>query len=42
MREANEGTGIKFPKWARAYVSYVLPVVILVIFLQGYWAKFAG
>ena len=42
LAEANEGTGIKFPKWARTYVSYVLPVVILVIFLQGYWAKFAG
>ncbi len=42
LKEANEGTGLKFPKWAKAYVSYVLPVVILVIFLQGYWAKFMG
>ncbi len=42
LKEANEGTGLKFPRWAKAYVSYVLPVIILVIFLQGYWAKFGG
>lgn len=42
LKEANEGTGLKFPGWAKVYVSYVLPVVILVIFLQGYWAKFGG
>lgn len=39
LTEANEGTGLKFPRWVRGYVSYVLPVVILGIFLQGYWAK---
>ena len=42
MAEANAGTGIRFPRWARVYVSYVLPLIILVIFLQGYWAKFFG
>lgn len=42
LDEANAGTGIQFPRWTRIYVSYVLPVIILVIFLQGYWAKFAG
>ena len=36
MREANEGTGIKFPRWAKAYVSYILPLIVLCIFLQGY------
>lgn len=42
MAEANAGIGIRFPRWARVYVSYVLPLIILVIFLQGYWAKFFG
>lgn len=41
LKEANEGQGIKFPTWARIYVSYCIPVIVLVIFLQGYWAKFA-
>lgn len=39
-KEANEGTGIKFPSWARIYVSYVIPLVVLYIFFQGYWSKF--
>ena len=42
LQEANEGTGIKFPRQVKWYVSLVLPIVILIIFLQGYWAKFAG
>ncbi|WP_077610452.1 sodium-dependent transporter [Clostridium sp. Marseille-P2415] len=40
MKEANEGKGIKFPVWVRSYVTYVLPVIVLVIFIQGYAAKF--
>lgn len=40
--EANEGEGIKFPKWTRIYVSYILPLIVLFIFVQGYWSKFVG
>ena len=40
LGEANEGKGIKFPVWARVYVSYIIPVVVLYIFVQGYWSKF--
>ena len=42
LGEANEGKGIKFPVWARVYVSYIIPVVVLYIFVQGYWSKFFG
>ena len=35
LGEANEGKGIKFPVWARVYVSYIIPVVVLYIFVQG-------
>lgn len=38
--EANAGKGMKFPKWSRVYVSYILPVIVLVIFVMGYWQKF--
>lgn len=38
--EANTGSGLKFPKWARIYVSYILPLIVLLIFVQGYVSKF--
>ena len=33
MAEANEGEGIHFPAWARIYVSYILPLIVLGIFI---------
>lgn len=35
MAEANEGTGLKVAKWMRPYMTYVLPVIVLVIFVVG-------
>ena len=40
LKEANAGQGLKFPAWARAYVTYAVPVIILFLFAQGYWSKF--
>lgn len=40
IKEADTGNGIKFPKWIRGYVTYVLPVVVLYIFAMGYKAIF--
>lgn len=31
--EVNEGKGIKMAKWLRPYLTYVLPVVIIVVFI---------
>lgn len=42
LKEANAGEGLRFPRWVKGYVSYVIPVIILFIFIQGYWSKFAG
>ena len=42
MAEANEGEGIHFPAWTRVYVSYILPLIVLIIFIQGYASKFLG
>lgn len=39
-QEANTGEGIRFPAWSRIYVSYILPLIVLFIFVQGYIAKF--
>ncbi len=40
LKEADTGSGVKFPKWMRVYVSYILPLIVLFIFVQGYIAKF--
>ena len=42
LAEANEGQGIRFPRWVRFYVTYILPLIVLVIFVQGYVSKFMG
>lgn len=39
MDEANAGSGISFPKQAKFYVSWVLPLVVIFIFLFGLWEK---
>ena len=36
VNEANEGEGIAFPTWARVYVSYILPLIVLFILIEGY------
>ena len=40
LKEANTGQGISFPKKTCFYVSYIIPIIILVIFIQGYVSKF--
>ena len=39
-REANTGRGLKVGNWMRVYVTYVLPVIILFLFLVGINDKF--
>lgn len=42
IKEANTGKGLKFPtgKGICFYVTYILPLIIFIIFAQGYWEKF--
>lgn len=40
--EADQGKGPKFPVWARLYVSYILPFIVLFIFIQGYITTFSN
>ncbi len=35
VAEANEGKGLKVAKWMRPYMTYVIPVLILIIFFMG-------
>lgn len=40
LSEANSGSGIRFPGWTRIYLKYVLPCIVIFIFIQGYWTFF--
>lgn len=40
MAEANAGNGIKFPNAIRLYVKYILPLIILFVFVMGYISMF--
>ena len=40
QKEANTGTGLKMPNWARPYLTYILPVIVLFIFFFGLYDKF--
>ena len=40
IKEVDAGTGLKFPKFLRAYLTYVVPIIMLVIFIAGYYEKF--
>jgi NSS family neurotransmitter:Na+ symporter len=33
--EANTGKGIKVPSWLRPYLTYILPLIIIVVFVVG-------
>lgn len=35
VAEANEGKGLKVAKWMRPYVTFVIPALIIIIFLVG-------
>lgn len=41
ITEANTGKGLKFPTWARIYVTFFLPLIVIIIFFQGYMEKFS-
>lgn len=40
IEEANTGKGFKMPEWLRFYMAYILPLIILLIFLLGMKDKF--
>lgn len=40
LAEANAGEGVKFPRSVRGYVRWVLPFIMVLIFIVGYWNRF--
>ena len=40
LEEANAGQGLKLPGKLRVYCTFILPVILLVVWVQGYISKF--
>ena len=40
LAEANAGKGIRFSEKLRVYVSFVVPIIVLIIFVMGYISTF--
>ena len=41
LAEADQGKGVKFPAWAKPWIKYGIPVLIVAIFVMGYASIFA-
>jgi NSS family neurotransmitter:Na+ symporter len=41
IKEANSGNGLKFPQIIRGYMTYVLPWIVVIIYLKGYYDMFS-
>ena len=37
--EVNSGKGLKLPKWTKGYLTYILPLIIIFILIQGFIEK---
>ncbi|MCR4819287.1 MAG: sodium-dependent transporter [Fretibacterium sp.] len=40
IKEVDSGTGLKFPRGLRWYLTYAAPLIMLGILIVGYWEKF--
>ena len=41
-KEVNTGVGFALPGWIRRYMSYVLPLIIILVYLKGYYDMFSS
>lgn len=42
IQEVNTGEGAKLPNALRVYMTYILPLIVVVIYLKGYYDTFAS
>ncbi len=42
IQEADAGKGLRYPQWIKGYVKFVIPAIMIVVFVQGYMDKFSG
>ncbi|MDD3239675.1 MAG: sodium-dependent transporter [Lachnospira sp.] len=41
LAEVNAGKGFELKKWIRGYMTYILPLIIVVVYLKGYYDTFS-
>lgn len=39
-KEVNTGSGIKLPRWLRPYLTFVLPIIVVIIIVHGIYTQF--
>lgn len=42
LKEVNTGKGHKMAEWLRIYMKYILPAIIVIVYLKGYYDTFSG
>ncbi len=40
IAEANTGKGLKFPQKVKGYMTFILPIIVVAVYLKGYWDMF--
>ena len=40
IKETDTGKGMAFPQWIRFYTTWILPLIVLYIFVKGYMSIF--
>ncbi|MCD8356565.1 MAG: sodium-dependent transporter [Clostridia bacterium] len=41
LQEVDSGTGMKYPHFVRSYVRFGVPIIIIIIYLKGYYDMFS-
>ena len=41
MNEVNTGEGVRFPRGLKWYMTYIVPLLIVVVYVKGYYDLFA-
>ena len=42
IEEANTGEGLKVPRGLRVYLTWVLPIMVVLVLVQALWSFFAS
>lgn len=41
VKEVDNGKGFNFPVWVKGYMSYILPLIVIVVYIKGYYDMFS-
>ena len=41
VKEVDNGKGFNFPVWVKGYMLYILPLIVIVVYIKGYYDMFS-